>query len=95
MSGTGGLDAVLGLEICAALADDIDSLDVGTIEALFDAMKSMHADLDDGRPATAVFRTWLGTWSERDDRFRLAYDPSEAFGSAMLFSKARRLPNCP
>jgi hypothetical protein len=81
---TGGLDALLGLEICAALADDIDSLDVETIEALFDAMKSMHAHLDDGRPATAVFRTWLGTWSERDDRFRLAYDPSEAFGSAMF-----------
>jgi hypothetical protein len=81
---TGGLDVVLGLEICGALAADIDDLDVGTIEALFEAMKSMHAHLDDGRPATAVFRTWLVTWSERGERFRLAYDPSEAFGSAMF-----------
>jgi hypothetical protein len=38
--------------------------------------------LDDGRPATAVFRTWLGTWSESGERLRLAYDPSEAFWSA-------------
>jgi hypothetical protein len=70
------------LEICGALAGEIDSLDVGTIEALFEVMKSIHAFLDDGRPATAVFRTWLGTWSERGERFRLAYDPSEAFSSA-------------
>jgi hypothetical protein len=71
-------------EICGALADEIDSLDVGTIEALFEAMKSMHARLDDGRPATAVFRTWLGTWSERGERFRLAYDPSEALSSTQF-----------
>jgi hypothetical protein len=51
----------VGLEICGALAEEIDSLDVGTIEALFEAMKSIHPHLDDGRPATAVFRTWLGT----------------------------------
>jgi hypothetical protein len=63
------------------LAGEIDALDVGTIEALFEAMKSIHARLSDGRPATAVFRTWLGTWSERGERFRLAYDPSEAFSS--------------
>ncbi len=78
---TGGLDCVLGLEICGALANEINSLDGGTIEALFEAMKSIHAHLDDGRPATAVFRTWLSTWSERGERFRLAYDPSEAFWS--------------
>jgi hypothetical protein len=77
----GGLDAVLGLEICGALAEEIDSLDVGTIEALFKAMKSIHDDLDDGRPGTSIFRTWLGTWSERGERFRLTYDPSRAFGS--------------
>jgi hypothetical protein len=80
----GGLDGVLGLEICGALAEEIDSLDVGTIEALFEVMKSIHASLDDGRPATAVFRTWLGTSSERGERFRLAYDPSQAFCSAMF-----------
>ena len=57
-------------------------LDVETIEALFVVMKSIHAHLDDGRPATAVFRTWLGTWSQRGERFRLVYDPSEAFSSA-------------
>jgi hypothetical protein len=72
----------MGLEICGALAADIDSLDVGTIEALFDTMKSIHARLDDGRPATAVFRTWLSTWSERGERFRLVYDPSSAFSSS-------------
>jgi hypothetical protein len=83
---TGGLDDVVGLEICGALADEIDSLDVGTIEALFEAMKSIHAHLHDGRPATAVFRTWLRTWTERGERFRLAYDPSKAFSSTE-FSK--------
>jgi len=79
ISAKGGLVRVVGLEICGALADEIDSLDVDTIEALFEAMKFIHAHLDDGRPATAVFRTWLGTWSERGERFRLAYDRSEAF----------------
>jgi hypothetical protein len=81
---SGGLDVLLGLETCAALADDIDSLHGDTIEALFQAMKSMHGHLDDGHPATAVFRTWLSTWSEHGDRLRLAYDPSEAFGAAMF-----------
>ncbi len=81
---TGGLDEVLGLEICSALADELDSLDVGTIEALFEVVKSIHEHLDDGRPATAVFHTWLGTSSERGERFRLAYDPSAAFGSTMF-----------
>jgi hypothetical protein len=84
MSDKGGLVRVVGLEICAALAEEIDSLDVGTIEALFEAMKSIHSHLDDGRPTTAVFRTWLGTWSERGERFRLAYDPSGAFSSAQF-----------
>jgi hypothetical protein len=81
---TGGLDAVLGLEICSSWADEIDSLGVETIEALFEAMKSLHAQLDDGRPATGVFRTWLGTWSESGERLRLAYDPSEALSSTMF-----------
>ena len=79
----GGLDAILGLEICGALADDIDSLGVETIEAIFDTMKSIHAHLDDGRPATGIFRSWLGTWSERGERLRLTYDPSRTFGSSM------------
>ena len=77
------LDAILVLEICGALADDIDSLDVETIEAIFDTMKSIHAHLDDGRPPTAIFRTWLGTWSERGERLRLAYDPARTFESSM------------
>jgi hypothetical protein len=81
---TGGLDSVLGLEICAALAADLDSLDVETIEALFGVMQSIHPHLDDGRPATGVFRTWLGTWSEGGERFRLAYDPSQLFCSAQF-----------
>jgi hypothetical protein len=72
------------LEICGALAEQIDSLDVATIEALFEVMESIHASLDDGRPATAVFRTWLGTSPERGERFRLAYDPSQVFYSAMF-----------
>jgi hypothetical protein len=88
---TGGLDCVLGLEICGALANEIDSLDGGTIEALFEAMKSIHAHLDDGRPATAVFRTWLSTWSERGERFRLAYDPSEAFWSTKFSDNGEAL----
>jgi hypothetical protein len=77
-----GLAGLVGLEICGALASDIDTLDVETIEALFKAMKSIHARLDDGRPATAIFQTWLGTWSQRGARLRLVYDPSEALSSA-------------
>jgi hypothetical protein len=79
---TGGLDGILALEICSSLADELDSLDVGTIEALFEVVKSIHEHLDDGRPATAVFRTWLSTWSARGERCRLAYDPSQAFAAA-------------
>jgi hypothetical protein len=79
-----GLDAVLGLEICGALVEEIDSLDVGTIEALFEVINSINNHLDDGRPATAIFRTWLGTWSERGQRLRLTYDLSQTFGSAMF-----------
>ncbi len=89
---TGGLDCVLGLEICGALTNEINSLDGGTIEALLEAMRSIHAHLDDdGRPATAVFRTWLSTWSERGERFRLAYDPSEAFWSTKFSDNGEAL----
>jgi hypothetical protein len=41
ISAKGGLVRVVGLEICGALADEIDSLDVDTIEALFGATRTL------------------------------------------------------
>jgi hypothetical protein len=76
-----GLDGVLVLETYGALADDIESGDLATLEALFESMKMVHGSLDDGRPGTAVFSTWLANCAKGDERFRLTYDPSETFGS--------------
>lgn len=77
-----GLAHIVGLEICGALVREIDLLDVDTIKALFEVMKLIHDYLDDGRAATAVFRRWLGAWSDGREGLRLTFDPSETFGSA-------------
>ena len=77
---TDGLDAVLALATYSALTSRIESLDLDSSQALFGAMKSIYSRLDDNRPSTAVFRTWL---SKHDQRLRLTFDFSETLESVM------------
>jgi hypothetical protein len=80
---TDHLDAVLAMEIIGALASDIESLYVESLETFSEVLKRLSRRMDDGRPRTADLRTWLNGQSHRDNPFRLVYDPSEAFWSAM------------
>jgi hypothetical protein len=82
-SNTDHLDALLALEIYGALAGNLDDLYSDALDALPDLLEGLPRQLDDGRPRTADLRTWLNTPSSRQNRFRLIYDPSQAFWSAM------------
>ena len=80
---TDHLDAVLALEICGALADDLEDLYSDAMEALKSIVDGLSRRLNHGRPRTADLLTWFSTASRREDRFQLIYDPSQAFWSAM------------
>jgi hypothetical protein len=82
-SNTDHLDALLALEIYGALAGDLDDLYSDALDALPNILEGLPRQLDDGRPRTADLQTWLNTPSHRKSRFRLIYDPSQAFWSAM------------
>jgi hypothetical protein len=80
---TPALDGFLVLEAFGALLDDIDNLDVDTLEKLVEQMESLQNWLDDGRPSTAVYSAWLASWRKDGEHLQLRYDPSHAFGSAI------------
>ena len=52
-------DGILALEILGGLADDIDLLDLDALGVLSQLFGSLHRIVDDGRPGTADFRTWI------------------------------------
>jgi hypothetical protein len=85
---TDHLDAVLAMEIIGALASDIESLYVESLETFSEVLKILSRRMDDGRPRTADLRTWLDAKSYPENPFRLVYDPSEAFWSAMHADEA-------
>jgi hypothetical protein len=87
-SNTGRLDAVLTTEILGALVDGIDELDTGSLETFSEVLGWLSKGLDDGRPITSDLRTWLRAGSHHGNHFRLVYDPSEAFSSAMYVENA-------
>jgi len=78
----GQLDGILALEIYSALVDQIEELDVETLNALSHAFNLMPSMLSDGSPFTSNYHTWLETRLKGGERFRLAYDPSRVFASA-------------
>ncbi len=82
-SNNGHLDAVLAMEIFGALADDIEDLDIDSLEAFSKVLQRLPRGLDDGRPITSDLQTWLKAQSHQENRFRLVYDPSQAFWSVL------------
>jgi hypothetical protein len=87
----GGLDGVLALEIFGTLADNFDSLDVDTLNAISETLKWLPRALDDGRTGTSDVRAWIETSFEGRNGFRLAYDPSQAFEAATYGDNADAL----
>jgi hypothetical protein len=77
------LDAVLAMEILGKLTDDIDDLDLDTSAALSKVIGRSTMAFDDGRPITSDLQAWLRSQGDGESRFRLVYDPSQAFWSAM------------
>jgi len=77
------LDALLAMEIYGALVDDLDELYSDALDALPNILQGLSRRLDDGRPRTADLRLWLNTPLRQENRFRLIFDPSHAFWSAM------------
>jgi hypothetical protein len=61
------------------------------LDALPNILEGLPRRLDDGRPRTADLRMWLNTPLRRENRFRLIYDPSQAFWSAMHSDNAEVL----
>ena len=76
------LDFVLVMEIFGSLAEDIEGLDIDSLDAFSKVLPNLAKGLDDGRPITADIRNWL-KGPTGHDQFRLIYDPSQAFWSAM------------
>jgi len=77
------LDCLLALEIYSALADDLEKFDEEMLEAYSKVLKWLPKRLEDGRPSTSDIPTWLESWSNGGERYRLVFDPSHAFSSAM------------
>ena len=90
-SNTGYLDVVLAMEILGTLVDGVDELDTDSLEKFSEALGWLSRGMNDGRPITSDLRTWLNTSSHREERFRLVYDPSQAFWSAMYAENADAL----